>query len=82
MEKRFRIYTGPTLVESVATHLREAYSRVLAGTENVYVYTTADRDMVLAKLRTKFSGFKLQDIQLIREEEDSVAEAERYYNVQ
>jgi hypothetical protein len=73
--KRYKIYTGPTLVESVAERLRKSpgVEKVLEGTENIYV-TCALTTMELFKHLTvdgRFTGWKLADIILMGEEEKS-----------
>ena len=54
--KRYRLYTGPTLVQHVAQELRSKGFEVLEGTENVYFNSNLEHDELyeLLNLRGRF----------------------------
>lgn len=51
MLRRYRIYTGPTIVQETAMRLDAAgFHVVTVGTEHVYIETTRDKEQVLKVL--------------------------------
>lgn len=62
---KYRVYTGPTLVDDVAAYLTDYFNTVTAGTEWVYVVTTLTAEDVLRQVNTKFSGFTARDVQTL-----------------
>lgn len=62
---RYRVYTGPTLVQAYAERFRAAGIRVtIEGTEHVYIVTELVPDTILAAIGP-ISGLKRDDVHFI-----------------
>lgn len=65
--KRFRIYTGPTIVNQVADYFKSlsTYSQVFAGTQHVHMVTDYchEREDILRDVKRYGSGWTMSDIQ-------------------
>ncbi len=55
--KRYKIYTGPTIVDAVARHLDQTLGEVFQGTEHVYLYAESE-DAILQALQPMLSWTK------------------------
>jgi hypothetical protein len=65
---KYRIYTGPTLVDEVANRLSEYYTVTIRGTEHAYIETVVDGPNQILDTLTRacnLSGFTLRDIQTL-----------------
>lgn len=65
---RYKLYTGPTLVNGVAARLSASplLSDVLAGTEHVHLSTYLGPEAVLDLVRAPYgTGFTHRDLQLL-----------------
>jgi len=64
LRHRFRIYCGPTLVDSVANRLSHDYFHVITiGTAHVYIATNCDKEVILKSLNRLAPSWRYNDIE-------------------
>jgi hypothetical protein len=62
--RKYRIYTGPTIVQGVANRLRANHFPVtIEGTESVWIRTSRNVSDVLETLNEQWSTWTARDIQ-------------------